>query len=370
MSTISLFSPLSLRAFTLGHRIVMPPLTRMRAAAPGHVPTALMAGYYGQRATDGGLIIAESTQISASAQGYPDTPGIHSQDQIDGWRAVTSAVHRRGGIIFLQLYHVGRVSHPSINPPVAPSAIAASGDHLTATWSRVPLGTPRALETGEIAAIVADFATAARNARAAGFDGVEVHAANGYLIEQFLTSRSNHRTDRYGGSVANRVRFLAEIVAAVVAAIGAGRVGVRLSPFGTFKDVGDDAPLALYRHAVGALAEHELAYLHLIEPRVQSAVGDAEVADATASVTALFRPLWTGPIVTAGGYDAESAARIVADGTADAVAFGRTFVANPDLVERLRLGLPLNRWDRPTFYGGGAAGYTDYPALFALATSS
>jgi N-ethylmaleimide reductase len=358
-----LFSPLRLGRFTLKHRVVMPPLTRMRAGQPGNIPTDLNAQYYGQRATDGGLIIAESTQVALSAQGYPSTPGIHTDEQIRGWLKVTSTVHARGGLIFLQLYHVGRVSHPSIQPLVAPSAIAASGDHLTATWSRVPLETPRALGIEEIGGIVAQFASAARNALAAGFDGVEVHGANGYLIEQFLTSRSNRRTDRYGGSIVNRTRFLIEVTSAVIEAVGRDRVGVRLSPFGTFKDVGDDDPLRLYQHAVSALAEVGPAYLHLIEPRVQSATNDAEILDAVQSVTEIFRPLWPGVVITAGGYSAEMAEAIICSGNADAVAFGRAFVSNPDLVDRIRIGAPLNAWNRPSFYGGGAEGYTDYPFL-------
>lgn len=368
MTTPSLFTPLRLGAVTLKHRIVMPPLTRLRAGQPGNVPTSLNAEYYGQRATSGGLIIAESTQVAASAQGYPATPGIHSREQIEGWRGVTSAVHAREGLIFLQLYHVGRVSHSSIQPLVAPSAIAASGDHLTMSWTRVPLETPRALETEEVGAIVRQFAQAARNALAAGFDGVEVHGANGYLIEQFLTSRSNRRTDRYGGSVANRVRFLVEVVAGAIDAVGADRVGVRLSPFGTFKDVGDDEPFPLYRYAVSALRELGPAYLHLIEPRIHAATNDSELPDVGPSVIDLFRCFWPGNLIVAGGYTAETAEAAIEAGKADAVAFGRAFVANPDLVERIRQGAPLNRWNRPTFYGGGARGYTDYPYHHASAS--
>ena len=366
MVTSSLFRPLKLGSIALKHRVVMPALTRMRAGQPGNVPTALNAEYYGQRATDGGLIIAESTQISASAQGYPGTPGIHSKEQIEGWSKVTSAVHAAGGSIFLQLYHVGRVSNSTIQPLVAPSAIAASGDHLTASWTRAPLETPRALETDEIAEIVETFGEATRNALAAGFDGVEVHAANGYLIEQFLTSRSNHRTDRYGGSIANRTRFLSEVMVAVTAVAGADRVGVRLSPFGSFKDVGDDEPVQLYQAAVSALAQFKPAYLHLIEPRV-TGTDDAEGRQAEApSVIELFRPLWQGVLIAAGGYNPQTAQLIIDAGKADAVAFGRSFVSNPDLVERIRIGAPLNPWNRPTFYGGSAVGYTDYPRYQAL----
>jgi len=360
MANSSLFRPLKLGSIALKHRVVMPGLTRMRAGQPGNVPTALNAEYYGQRATDGGLIITESTQISASAQGYPGTPGIHSKEQIEGWRKVTSAVHARGGSIFVQLYHVGRVSNSSIQPLVAPSAIAASGEHLTASWTREPLETPRALETDEIAGIVETFGEATRNALAAGFDGVEVHGANGYLIEQFLTSRSNHRTDRYGGSIANRVRFLSEVMGAVTAVAGADRVGVRLSPFGSFKDVGDDEPLQLYQAAVSALAQFKPAYLHIIEPRING-TDEAEGGQANApSVAELFRPLWQGVLIVAGGYKPQTAQHVIDAGNADVVAFGRSFISNPDLVERIRIGAPLNAWNRSTFYGGNAVGYTDY----------
>jgi N-ethylmaleimide reductase len=364
----SLFTPLQLGAVTLQHRIVMPPLTRMRAG-PSNVPTAMTAEYYGQRASEGGLIITEGTQVSASGQGYPDTPGIHTAAQIEGWRAVTSAVHARGGRIFLQLYHCGRISHSSIQPLVAPSAIAAAGDHLTASWTRVPFETPRALTLSEIDGVVEQFHIAARNALAAEFDGVEVHGANGYLIEQFLTSRSNRRTDRYGGSIENRARFLVEVVAAVIAAVGENRVGVRLSPFGTFNDVGDDEPLALYQYAVSALVPLTPTYLHLIEPRVHAATQDETIQAAIPSVTDLFRPQWPGVMIAAGGYAANTAAAVVAAGGADAIGFGRAFVANPDLVERIRQGLPLNLWHRPTFYGGDARGYTDYPRHDAVAAA-
>ena len=367
MTSTSLFSPVNIGALALKHRVVMPPLTRMRAGQPGDVPTALNAQYYGQRASDGGLIIAEATQISPTARGYPSTPGIHSTEQIEGWRGVTSAVHARGGLIVLQLWHVGRISHSSLQPggqlPVAPSAIAAQGRAFTAAWKQVPLEPPRALETEEIDGIIDDYRQAARNALAAGFDGVELHAANGYLIEQFMTSRSNHRTDRYGGSIPNRVRLLLEATAALIEVAGADRVGVRLSPFGTFNDVGDDDPLPLYQHAISALTELSPAYLHLIEPRVSgTAEGEKVMAEAPSAIE-LFRPLWQGALIAAGGYTEESARRVLEAGQADAVAIGRAFISNPDLVDRLRAGAPLNPWNRPTFYGGGAEGYTDYPSL-------
>jgi N-ethylmaleimide reductase len=371
MTSSALFAPLNAGSLALRHRIVMAPLTRMRAGQPGNVPHALNAEYYGQRATSGGLIIAEGTQVARSGQGYPQTPGIHSQEQIDGWRKVTSAVHARGGRVVLQLWHVGRISHSSFQPegalPVAPSAVAASGTAFTADGQRAPYETPRALDIGEIAAIIDAYGAGARNALAAGFDGVELHGANGYLIEQFLQARSNRRADRYGGLIENRVRLLLEVTEALVGAVGARRVGVRLSPFGIANDSGEDDPEPLYRHAIEELAAFDLAYLHLIEPRA-SGTGAADVFRADApSASALFRRHWPGVLIAAGGYDAASAERTVASGQADAIGFGRSFIANPDLVDRIRTGAPLNAWNRATFYGGGEVGYTDYPAL-ALAS--
>jgi N-ethylmaleimide reductase len=365
----SLFSPLRLGPYQLGHRVVMAPLTRMRAGQPGNVPTGLNATYYGQRASRGGLIIAEATQISPTGQGYPATPGIHSEEQIEGWRGVTDAVHARLGYIFLQLWHVGRISHPSLQPdgrkPVAPSAIRPAGEALTVDWQRVPFEIPRALETQEIPGIIADYRRAAVNALAAGFDGVEIHGANGYLLEQFLQSRSNQRNDRYGGSIENRARLLLEVTEAVAEVWGADRVGVRLSPFGNANDSGEADPMPLYEHVIRALAPMGLAYLHLIEPRASSA-GKADTERAQQpSASELFRPLWPGVLIGAGGYERQDAIDTVAQGTADAIAFGRAFIANPDLPLRLQRNADLNSYDRATFYGGSARGYTDYPALDA-----
>ena len=275
----ALFSPLRIGAFELSHRMVMAPLTRMRASQPGNVPHALNVEYYRQRASQGGLIVTEGAQISPSGQGMPATPGIHSQAQIEGWRGVTQAVHDKGGLIFLQLWHVGRVSHSSLHGgerPVAPSAIAAPGHAFTATFERAPFETPRALETAEIASVVADYAQAARNAQQAGFDGVEIHGANGYLLEQFLQSRSNRRTDAYGGSIENRSRIVLEVAAAVSDVFGADRVGIRLSPFGVANGSGEEEPLPLYRDLIEQLALQNLAYLHLVEPRASGA-GQADV---------------------------------------------------------------------------------------------
>jgi N-ethylmaleimide reductase len=364
--TQALFSPLRLGSLTLAHRVVMAPLTRMRAAQPGNVPHALNVEYYRQRASQGGLIVSEGTQISPTAQGMPATPGIHSQAQIDGWKAVTQAVHDKGGLIFLQLWHVGRISHSSLlggERPVAPSAVAAPGNAFTADFERAPFEMPRALETAEVAPVVQDYAQAAGNARKAGFDGVEIHAANGYLLEQFLQSRSNHRTDAYGCSIENRSRIVLEVAEAVLGVFGADRVGIRLSPFGVANGSGEDEPLPLYTHLIKHLARLNLAYLHLIEPRASGA-GQADVDHQNVPFASeLFRPIWPTVLIAAGNYTPETAASAIKAGRADAIAFGRLFIANPDLPDRARTGAALNAYVRATFYGGGTAGYTDYPRL-------
>ena len=365
--THKLFTPLTLGRLTLKHRVVMAPLTRMRASPDANVPTALNARYYAQRATPGGLLIAEATPVSWQGHGHPNVPGIHTAAQVEGWRRVTEAVHERGGFIFLQLWHTGRVSHSSHQPgraaPVGPSAIAAQGTTLDADWKSVPYEVPRALELAEMQPLVDTWRQAAANALHAGFDGVEVHGANGYLLEQFLQSRSNRRSDAYGGSIANRCRLHLEVTDAVVAAIGAARVGIRLSPWGIANDSGEDEPLPLYTHLLRELAQRHLAYLHLIEPRA-SGTGKADIVrEGQPSAAATFRPLWPGVLIDAGGFDRAGALQTVRDGLADAVAFGRSFIANPDLPRRLQLDAALNPYHRPTFYGGGAAGYTDYPAL-------
>jgi N-ethylmaleimide reductase len=363
----SLFTPLSIGPYELSHRVVMAPLTRMRAGQPGNVPRPLNVEYYRQRASKGGLIIAEGTQISPSGQGMPATPGIHSPEQIAGWRQVTDAVHAKGGLIVLQLWHVGRISHSSHQPggalPVAPSAIAAAGNAFTASFERVPFETPRALETAEIPALVESYATAARNAEAAGFDGVEIHGANGYLLEQFLQSRTNRRTDAYGGSIENRARLVIEVASAVAGVWGPERVGIRLSPFGIANDSGEADPMPLYSHVIRELAKLRLGYLHLIEPRASGA-GQAEVDHKDVpSAAELFRPMWPNVLIAAGNFTADTAEAAVAEGKADAIAFGRLFIANPDLPERLRRGAPLTPYNRATFYGGEAEGYIDYPTL-------
>ena len=359
-----LFQPLQVGAVSLRHRVVLAPLTRMRAEQPGNVLGPLAVTYYRQRASPGGLLISEGSQISAVGQGMPATPGIHSEAQIAGWAHVTRAVHEAGGLIFVQLWHTGRISHSSLHPgslPVAPSAIAASGRAMTADFSPAPFETPRALSASEIAATVQDYAQATRNARQAGFDGVEIHGANGYLIEQFLQSRTNQRADAHGGGIEQRARFLLEVTRAVVDAWSADRVGIRLSPFGIANDSGEADPLPLYTHVIEQLAPLGLAYLHLIEPRASGA-GKADVDHPNMpSAAQLFRPLWPGTLITAGNFKPDTAEQTVADGMADAIAFGRYFISNPDLPERIRQQAPLTPYDRSTFYGGDARGYTDYP---------
>lgn len=370
MAQDSLFTSLRLGALNLKHRVVMPPLTRMRAMQPGDVPYELNAEYYGQRASDGGLQISEATDITPQAHGYPWVPGIYSDEQIAGWRLATDAVHAKGGFFFNQIWHVGRVSHSTMQPggalPVAPSAIAVSGDHMDAQANAVPFETPRALEIEEISAIVGDFVQAAHNARRAGFDGVEIHGANGYLLDQFLHDGSNRRTDGYGGSIQNRSRLLLEVVDAVATAIGADRVGVRLSPWSGILGMKDSAGLALWNYVITELGKRNIAYLHLIEPR-SDFTNDEKPLDMDApDVASLFKKAFGGPIISAGGFVPETAAEAVASGKSDAIAFGRLFIANPDLPERIRQGAPLNKHNRATFYGGGAEGYTDYPFLVAV----
>lgn len=363
----TLFSPLQIGPLTLNHRVVLAPLTRMRAGQPGDVPRQMNVEYYRQRSTPGGLLISEGTPISPTAKGMPATPGIHSPEQIAGWKKVTDAVHSEGGFMFAQIWHVGRVSHSSHQPggamPVAPSAVAPAGMAFTSTFNRVPFETPHALTTEEVAGVIADYAQAARNALEAGFDGVEIHGANGYLIEEFLHARTNLRIDQYGGSIENRSRFLIEVATAVAGAIGAERVGVRLSPFGIANDSGEPDPLPLYTHVIDRLAELGLAYLHLIEPRASGA-GQAEVDHKDMpSASELFRPRWPGVLIAAGNYKPDTAAAAVEAGTADAIAFGRLFIANPDLPERIQAEAPLTPYDRSTFYGGDEHGYTDYPRM-------
>jgi N-ethylmaleimide reductase len=314
------------------------------------------------------LLIAEASPVVATGFGNPGVPGIYTETQIAGWRQVVDAVHAKGGIIFLQLWHVGRVSHSSFQPggvlPVAPSAVAISSEFkaMTADGKVVDYETPRALETGEVPLMVDAYRQAARNALAAGFDGVEIHGANGYLIEQFLQSRSNQRTDQYGGSIENRVRFLMEVAQAAIDVWGASRVGVRLSPYGIANGSGEADPMPLYSHAITSLDRLGLAYLHFIEPR-SSGAGRADVNwQNVPSAMVLYRPMWSGVLMTAGGFVGENAQSAIAEGHADAIAFGRYFISNPDLPRRLQRGYPLTPYNRATFYSGEEKGYTDYPA--------
>jgi N-ethylmaleimide reductase len=367
MNFPSLFSPLQIGPYHLTHRLMLAPLTRMRAAKPSLAPRPLNAEYYAQRATQGGLLIAEASPVMASGFGNPGVPGIYSEAQIAGWREVVDAVHAKGGIIFLQLWHVGRVSHSSLQPggalPVAPSAVAIPAELKTSTADGqvVSYETPRALETSEIPGIIEAYRQGAANALKAGFDGVEIHGANGYLIEQFLQSHTNLRTDQYGGSIENRTRFLMEVTKAAIEVWGADRVGVRLSPYGVANGSREADPMPLYSHAIKSLDPLGLAYLHFIEPR-SSGTGRAEVNHQNVpSAMVLFRPLWKGKLITAGGFTGETANAAIAEGHADAIAFGRIFISNPDLPRRLARGFPLTPYNRATFYGGEAAGYTDYP---------
>jgi N-ethylmaleimide reductase len=355
----NLFSPIQLGRIALPNRIVMAPLTRNRAGA-SNVPQDMNVRYYAQRAS-AGLIISEATQISPQGVGYPGTPGIHTADQVAGWKRITAAVHSRGGRIALQLWHVGRISHPLLQPggalPVAPSAIRPVGQASTPEGLK-DFVTPRALETGDLPGIVEDYRQAARNALAAGFDGVEVHSANGYLLDQFLRDGSNHPSDACGGPLQNRVRLLLEVVAAVCEVWGADRVGVRLSPINPFNDRHDSDPQATFNYTGAALSQFGLAWLHVME----GALGEGP---APAFDFLELRRRFRGPYMANAGYDKSRAEAAITEGRVDCVAFGVPFIANPDLVERFRSDAPLNAADIATFYGGGEQGYTDYPMLAA-----
>lgn len=357
-----LFTPIRLGRLDLPNRIVMAPLTRNRAGE-GNVPVEMHVTYYTQRAS-AGLIITEATQVSPRGQGYPNTPGIHSQAQVEGWRRLTEAVHAHGGRIYLQLWHVGRISHPSFHGgelPVAPSAIAPEGEAMTHDGLQ-PFVTPRALATEEIPTIIEQYRTGAENALAAGFDGVEVHGANGYLLDQFLRDGTNQRTDAYGGSVANRARLLLEVTQAVIDVWGADRVGVRLSPSSTFNDMSDSNPLATFGYAIKELDALNLAYLHLLEP------SEADLRHGGTPIpTKEFRPMYSGNLMVNWDYDKASGNAAIASGEADLVSYGKLFIANPDLPKRFKLNAPLNDPDPATFYGGDEHGYTDYPFLEEVA---
>jgi N-ethylmaleimide reductase len=334
-------------------------MTRNRAEA-GEIPGDISAVYYAQRAT-AGLIISEATQISQQGLGYPGTPGLHSSEQVAGWKKVTKGVHDAGGRIFAQLWHVGRISHPSLQPggelPVAPSALKPAGQIFTLS-GMAPFETPRALGTDEIKGIVDQYRQAAEHAKQAGFDGVELHAANGYLIDQFLRDKTNHRTDRYGGSALNRSRLLMEACDAITDVWGADRVGVRLSPTNPFNDISDSNPAVTFTAAVTELATRGLAYLHVVRPQEGHAIENGELPDMR-----FFRKLWSGILMANAGYDLESANAVLRDRNADLVSFGSLFLANPDLPARFRAKAALNKPDVATFYEGGERGYTDYLSM-------
>ena len=354
-----LFSPFRLGETELKNRIVMAPLTRNRATHGTDAPNDLNAEYYRQRAS-AGLIITEATQISQQGQGYIWTPGIYSPAQVEGWKKVTEAVHAAGGKIFIQLWHVGRISHVSLQPnggaPVAPSAIRANGKTFVESGF-TEISEPHALSIDEIKAVVRDYVTAAENAKTAGFDGVEIHGANGYLLEQFLKDKTNHRTDAYGGAVENRLRFPLEVVDAVLGVWPRERVGIRLSPVSPFNDIADSDPAKVYFPLVENLGARGLAYIHVVE----GATGGAR--DYAPFDYLGLRKTFSGAYIANNGYTRALAIETLSAQRVDLIAFGVPFIANPDLVERLRRDVPLNTPDQATFYGGGAHGYTDYPAL-------
>ena len=367
----TLFDPIQAGDLHLANRIAMAPLTRNRS--PRAVPRDITATYYAQRAS-AGLLTTEGTAISHQGQGYADVPGLYATEQLDGWKRVTAAVHARGGRIVTQLWHVGRVSHRALQPggaaPVAPSPIVAKSktylvDPETGAGRFEPTSEPRELDASELPGIVHAFAAAARNAvETAGFDGVEIHGANGYLLDQFLKTGANQRTDDYGGSIENRARLMLEVTRAVADAVGPGRVGLRLSPVTPANDIVDANPQPLYEYLARQLAPLGLAYVHVIE----GATGGPREVEGRPFDYAAFKAAYReaggrGAWMVNNGYDRDMAQEALASGRADIVAFGRAFISNPDLVERLRRGAPLNAWDQTTFYGGGEHGYIDYPAL-------
>ncbi|MFG3115568.1 alkene reductase [Streptomyces sp. NPDC048197] len=352
------FDPIVLGGKPLSNRLAMAPMTRSRAYGPGAEPTELMATYYAQRAS-AGLMVTEGIQPSPVGQGYPDTPGLHTSGQVRAWRTVTDAVHREGGVIFAQLMHTGRIGHPTLLPeglvPVGPSAVAAKGQVYTHEGPKEYV-TPNELSEAEIRQTIADFADAARNAVEAGFDGVEIHGANGYLIHQFLADNSNHRTDAWGGDTEGRIRFAVEVVTAVAEAIGSDRVGLRISPGNQYNDMSEDNPGEVYGALLERITGLDLAYLHLME-------------GPDRDLTARLRKAWSGTFVlnpfTYPDVTGPDALKLIEDGSADMVAYGALFLANPDLPRRLVAGGPFNTPDKATFYGGDHRGYTDYPALSA-----
>ena len=362
MTNSPLFTPLDIGPIQLRHRVVMAPLTRMRSERPGDVPGNLMAEYYGQRASEGGLIITEGTEITPKASGFERVPGIYSDAQVAGWRKVVEAIHAKGGHVFLQLWHPGRVSHIDLAEgaiPVGPSEVVSENIITYSVTGPLPATPNRSLEADEIAMIVEEHRRGAEQAKIAGFDGVEILAGGGYLIDQFLQDGANKRSDRYGGSIQNRTRFLIEVLDAVSSVWDANRVSVRLTPSGTFNSISDSDPEILFDYVVDSLNRYKLAYLHLVEPRVRG--GTTLKGEAPPVAAARLRKIYRGSIIAAGGFNSESASEIISKGDANLVAFGRQFIANPDLPRRIQLGLSLNPYNRATFYGGDHRGYTDYP---------
>lgn len=365
-----LFAPFRLGPHTLANRVVMAPMTRNRAG-PGNAPGELNAEYYRQRA-GAGLIVTEGSQVSQQGMGYPSTPGIHSAGQVAGWRRVTDAVHAAGGRIYVQLWHVGRISHSSLQPgggaPVAPSAVRPPGEVMTVDGMK-PFETPRALEAGEFPGIVEQFRAGAANALAAGFDGAEIHGANGYLLDQFARDGANKRTDAYGGAAANRIRLAVEVAEAVAGEVGAERVGCRISPFQAFNGMSDSDPEATFAVLARALARLGIGYLHVVETGAPGAApagaGAADFLAARHPLFARLREVFPGALIVNGGYDRARGEAVVAAGAADLVSYGARFLANPDLPRRFAEDADLNPPVRETFYGGGAEGYTDYPFLEA-----
>lgn len=359
--SLKLFSPLQLGQMALSHRVVMAPLTRMRTVKD-YIPNDLMVEYYTQRATEGGFIITEATVISETGHGYYGAPGIYTTEQAEGWKKVTEAVHAKGGFIYLQLFHAGRESHVDLQPngqlPVGPSVVEHE-DLVYTPSGWVPATLNRALETQEAQQIVKDFYRASELALTAGFDGIELHGANGYVIDQFLQDGSNKRTDQYGGSLENRARFMLEVVEGMISVWGADRVAVRLGPSGTFGNMSDSDPKLLFGYAAEQLNKLGIAYLHIIEPRIKGSYEEKEGIEPVASMH--LRQIFKGMIISAGGFDRTGAENILQKGDTDLVAFGRHFIANPDLVFRLKNNLELNPYDRDTFYAGNEIGYTDYP---------
>src|SRR6202162_33466 len=362
-----LFTPIQIGPITLKHRVVMPPMSRLRAQGPSCSPSDLQLEYYRQRASEGGLIFTEATAISTSGRGYKGAPGRDSDEQVTGWKRITDAVHAKGGYIFTQLWHAGRTTHIAVTgeEPVTASVDPAYLANTNYVFVVPPDGfsqpSPhRALKTAEIPGIIEQYRIAAVNAKRGGFDGVEVMAANGHLIDQFLQDNSHKRTDRYGGSIENRTRLLVEVVEALLPVWDADRVGVRIAPSGTYNGMGDSNPRALFRYVAERLNVFGLAYLHVIEPRIKGAdlVAEGQGPVAAQELSKIFR----GPTIAAGGFEPDTAEATVANGDARLIAFGRHFIANPDLPKRIELGLPLNHYDRSTFYGFDARGYTDYPA--------